>query len=611
MSPEQVRGKELDARTDLFSFGAMLYEMATGVLPFRGDTSGVIFDSVLNRAPAPAIRLNPDLPLKLDEIINKALEKDRDVRCQSAAELRADLKRLKRDTESGKTLTTSGTAVPQQVRPWWRGKAAIGGTTVAILAVLGWVATAHLFRTSNKVIDSIAVLPFVNTSGDPNTDYLSDGISEGVIHSLSQLPQLRVMARSTVFRYKGNQADPQKVGHDLNVRAVLVGNVSQRADMVRIDMELVDVANGAEIWGHTLERRVSDISTIEDEIVTAIARKLQLRLTADEKQHLAKPVTGNAEAYELYLKGRFYWNQRTGEALTKSIDYFRESVDKDPAFALGYVGLADAYSLLSVYSTTVAPEEAIRKARSAAEKALELDESLAEAHTSLAAVLAYHDWDWERAGREFRRAIELNPGYAPAHYLYGFSYLLPQGRADEAIEQVKRALEYDPLSLIINANLADTYRMTGHYDQAIDQCRKTLDMDSHFLVARMTLGRVYEGKRMYEAAISEFQAAHSGLGNQQPLAQLGHAYALSSRRRDALGVLKQLQNISKAGYVSPFDFAIVYVGLGKKDQALAWLDKAVEAHSAPVIYLKVDPRWDSLRSDPRYADLLRRMGLPQ
>jgi serine/threonine protein kinase len=382
MSPEQVRGKELDSRTDLFSFGAVLYEMCTGTPPFRGDTSGVIFESILNRAPAPAVRINPDLPHKLEEIINKTLEKDCRLRYQHASDIRTDLQRVKRDTEPGKSAAVTGISVIPLLKPWWQKKAAITGVAVAIVAVMLWLTSIYLYP--HKSLDSIAVLPFVNTSGDPSVDYLSDGVTEGVINSLSRIPELRVMARTTVFHYKGRDADPQKVGHDLNVQAVVTGTFVQHGDSVRVQTELVNASNGAQMWGEQYDRKLSDMAAVQQEIARDISDKLQLRLTGTNKRNLMKQPTQSGEAYDLYLRGRYHWDKRTQDGLRKAVDFFTRATDRDPNYALAYAGLADAYGLMDLYGF-MTPKEAKPKARAAAEKAVALDDGLAEAHTSLAA----------------------------------------------------------------------------------------------------------------------------------------------------------------------------------------------------------------------------------
>ncbi len=611
MSPEQVRGKELDARSDLFSFGAVLYEMATGTLAFRGDTSGVIFESILNRPPAPAIRLNPDLPSKVEEIIVKTLEKDRDIRCQSAAELRADLKRLKRDTESGKTVTTNVIASPQRIAPWWRGKTAIGVTAVAILAVLGWVATAY-FRTSNKVIDSIAVLPFANTTGDPNVEYVSDGVTEGVINSLSQLPELRVMARSTVFHYKGRaDADAQKIGHDLNVRAVLTGTLIQHDDAVHVQTELVNVSNGSQIWGQQYDRKLTDIAAVQQEIVRGISDKLRLRLTDEESYRLNKRATESGEAYDLYLKGRYYSNKRTFEGFTKAVEFFNQAATKDPNYALAYAGLADSYSLLSSYSSS-APKETKPKAKAAAEKAIALDNTSAEAHTSLASSMQ-DDWNWPGSEREYRRAIALNPNYATAHHWYS-TVLLCEGRLDEALTEAKRALELDPLNLPINNNLAFVYSSLGQDDRAIDQYRKTIEIDPNFPPAHSNFADLLIVDGKYAEGFLELQTAATVSHDAEELKiadAIGKAFRKSGYGEAIRVSVKADIDRSRREYVQPLKIAESYAMIGDMKNAFQWLDKAYQVHDDALPYLKVAPGLRSIHSDPRYLGLLRRVGLPQ
>src|SRR5262249_40081209 len=376
MSPEQVRGKELDPRTDVCSFGVVLYEMATGALPFRGETLGVIFHAILDRAPTPPVRLNPEIPPKLEEIIHKCLEKDRETRCQSAAELRADLKRLKRDTESGHT-TAPSMAVSAEVSPWRRKRAFLIAGGLALVALLSVATWFRLFHAQGKAIDSLAVLPFVNTSGDPNTEYLSDGMTESLINSLSQLPHLRVMSRDSAFHYKGKETDAQTIGRELGVRAIFKGRVMQVGDSLAISAELIDARDNSHVWGQQYSRKRTDIFALQNELAKEITITLQRRLTGEEEKLLAKTYTANPEAYQDYLKGRYWWSKRaegTSEGLNNGIEYFQRAIEKDPAYGLAYDGLADCYIGLAAYDF-VPPKEAFPKAKEAALKALELDDN--------------------------------------------------------------------------------------------------------------------------------------------------------------------------------------------------------------------------------------------
>src|SRR5579862_5364640 len=606
MSPEQVRGEELDARTDPFSFGLVLYEMATGRMAFSGNTSGVIFHAILSKVHTPPTRLNPELPLKLEDVITKAIEKDRDVRYQHASDMRAALKRLKRDADSSRTVVgaSAAEAAPQL---WWRGKTVLGITAVLLVAVLaggGW-----FYRSSmggSGTIDSLAVLPFVNGSGDPNAEYLSDGITESLINSLSQLPKLEVKSRDSAFHYKGKDQDAETVGRELGVRAVFKGRVTEVGDTLAFSAELIDARNNDHIWGQQYSRKASDIFALQGDIAKEITAALRTRITGEDEKRLAKSYTANPEAYQDYLKGRFWWNKRSEDGLNKGIAYFQQAIAKDPNYALAYSGLADCYNILAGFGF-VRPKEVYPTAKAAALKALEIGDTLAEAHASLGWTKALYDGEWAGAEREFKRAIELNPSYGDARLMYGAD-LRKMGRVEEAIAEYRRAQELDPLSLSSSTFLGLTFYEARQYDQAIEQERKTLELDPNFTQASADLGFAYAQKSMYKEAIAEFE---KGLmvspDDTRTLSGLGYVYAVAGRKAEAQKVLNQLSDLSKERYVEAEGIAHIYTGLGEKDKAFEWLDKAIEEHAVGDI--KAWPDFDPLRSDPRFADLLRRMNL--
>lgn len=460
---------------------------------------------------------------------------------------------------------------------------------------------------TDDVLNSLAVLPLTNASANPDAEYLSDGITESIINSLSQLPQLRVMARSTVFRYKGMEVDPQQVGQGLGVRAVLAGRVLQHSDRLVVRTELVDVANGWQLWGEQYNRKLADILSLQEEIAQEISEKLRIKLTGEEKKRLAKRYTDDNEAYRLYLKGRYYWNKYTREGLTRAIEYFNRAIEHDPHYALAHAGLTDTYYRLS--NAYLAPNEALPKARRAALKALEIDGTLAEAHASLGLIKFYYDWDWSGAEHHYKRAIELDPRSVLAHQRYG-SYLAVMGRYDEATAALNRALELDPLSLLVNSLLGLPLYLSREYDRSIAQYRKTLDMDPNYLPALFGVGLGCTQKGMYAEAMQEFQKARSlGENLAEAQAEIGYVYALSGKTGQAEEMIEALKQQSRSTYVSPYNIAKIYVGLGEKELTFEWLEKAFTERSEWLSWLKTDPKLDTIRSDPRFHTLLQRAGL--
>ncbi len=603
MSPEQVRARALDGRTDLFSFGIVLYEMATGKLPFQGASSGLITEAILNRDPVAPIRINPDMSPALQEVIRRALEKDRNLRYQSAADMRAELQRLKRDTESGRRVAEEGT---ESVQLNTDRLSSTGKQSGRISSAR--TASPRPQRVS-KIVDSLAVLPFGNVSGDPEHDYLSDGITASLINILATVPKLRVIAQSAVFRYKGREIDPQAIGRELNVRAVLTGRLVQSGGSLRIGTELVDVATGSQLWGAHYDRKPGDIFLIQDDISNEISGKLRVQLTRAEKKRLVKRHTENADAYRLYLKGRHYWNRWTEEGFYKAIDYFQQAVEIDPNYALAYSGLADSYVLLG-WNSYLPPREAFPKGKAAAKTALQLDPDLAEGRTSLAAVLWLHDWQWEEAQREFKRSLELSPTYPTANHWYA-EYLMTMGRHEDVMARMKNGQELDPLSLIINVAVGWALYFARSYDKAIEQLRRTAELDPNYPVTYWILGLVLRKTGCHELAMTEGEKGVKLSGGSPMMrAALAHTLGTAGRPVEAGQILDDLTRQANQKYVAPYFFAGIHVGLGENDRALEYLEKAYEEHSNWLIYLHIDPSMDDLRDDPRFQDLVRRVGLP-
>ena len=601
MSPEQALGRPVDQRTDIFSLGVMLYEMATGVKPFAGATTSETIDRIVHSQPEAIARFNYNLNPELERIIRKCLEKDPDRRYQSAHEPLIDLQNLKRDISSASI--TQG-PIGSQATPLHRRFAVAAVCVFIVLLAIG----IYFLARPNKSPESIAVLPFANLSADPNTDFVSEGLTDGLLNDLSELPNLAVMSRSSVYHYQGKDIDAQAAGKKLNVQVVLTGRVMVHDDALSVDVELVDVRNNTHIWGGQYREKLTNLLALQYLISKDTSEKLRLRLTGEQHRRLAKRYSEDNEAYQLYLRGRFQLNKRTPEEVKKAIAYFNQAIAKDPVFALAYAGLADAYDILGDYSY-LPPNEALPSAKLAAQKALEIDDTLAEAHTSLAHVKMY-DLEWLGAQQEFKRAIELNPNYSTARQWYA-NCLMALGKKEEALAQIRQAFRVDSLSLNINEALGFHMYLMRDYAGAIEQQFRTLELDPSFVPAHIALGITYLQKARYEDALNEFQKAItlSG-GSTDSIGQLAQAYALSGKRPEALKILHNLVEISKRSYVSPYNMALIYTDLGDKDLAFDWLSKACEEHSSLLFFVKVEPSLDNLRPDPRFPDLERCMKLP-
>jgi len=647
MSPEQARGLAVDARTDIFSLGVAIYEMVTGKAPFGGATRSDLIVALLERDPPPLARFTPEAPAELERLVMKTLAKDRDERYQTAKDLLIDLKRLKQKLDVAAEIerssapevkgaggesqpahalervsTAPGAAAQTALadpRATSSAEYVVSGikqhklvAAIALLAlVIGVIAVSYYLHARNTevAIESIAVLPFVNQNHDPDSEYLSDGVTESIINSLTQLPTLKVMARSAVFRYKGKEADPMAAGKELGVRAVLTGRIMQRGDSLTISTELLDVRDNKQLWGEQYERKVSDLMSLQRDIAGQIANNLRLKISGEEHNRMMKHYTENPEAYQLYLKGRYFWSKFTEDGLKKSIEYFDQAIGKDPNYAQAYAGIAVAYNVLG--NNYQNPGEAAVKSRAAAARALELDDSLVEGHEALAAIKIFYDWDWPGAERELKRAIELNPNYANPHTLY-CTYLRSMGRLDEGIAEAKRAVELDPLSQIANGNLGRTYNFARQHDQAIAQARRALELDQNSFPALRNLVVAHALMGKYPEAAAEGNTMLRLFGRDQTdLSLLGWTYARSGQQSEARKLIAELKEQAKKSYVFPSYLAYIHIALGEQDEALALLEKAYEERDSNMIDLKVDPIYDPLRSDPRFVELLRRMNLPQ
>ncbi len=571
MSPEQVEGEKIDHRTDIFSLGTILYELVCARRPFEGDTDAAIFYDLVHTHPHPVARYNREVPEKLEQSIFKCLAKKPEERYQHMDELLVDLRAVKKNLEAGLSATEG---------------------------------------LKSASAPSIAVLPFTNMSSEAENEYFSDGLTEEIIAQLAKIHALKVISRTSIMRYKQTAKPLKLIATELGVRHILEGSVRKQGSHLRITAQLVDALEDAHLWAETYRGTVEDVFDIQEKVAGQIAEAMKLKLSSQEQKNLEKRHTENPAAYELYLKGRFWWNKRTEEGMKKGMVFFNHAIEKDPKYALAYVGLADAHILLGVYGY-LPFREVMPKAEKAALRALELDATLSEAYASLAHFKMLYDWDWAGGEQLFQRSIELNPNYAAAHLWYSLT-LSALGKLEEALVEIKRGRELDPLSLIINTDVGMIHYMARRYDQAFEETRKTLEIDPNFFVAHLGLGRTYLQVGNFEEAIAELRKALKVSSESTlVLATLGYAYARVGKRGEALDVLKRLEEVSKERYVSPYTRAILYTGLGETEQAFEWLDKAFKERCLWAVHtpLAVDPIFDPLRSDPRFSALLKKVGL--
>lgn len=647
MSPEQAQGDAIDARSDIFSLGVVLYEMVAGETPFRGKTDSHTRVSIIDHDPVPLTHYVSNLPRQLERIVSKALAKEKLKRYQTITDFKLDLERLRDELHvsdsnpevmryAGRvtqvdSLSSMPTVVRSQVatvtdrstisshsnsdlrvlqkRSRWVALGVLG--ILAVVIVVGVV----LFASSSPPINSVAILPFVNDSKDPNAEYLSDGLTESIINSLSQLPNLKVMSRNASFRFKGSNHDPVEAGRTLNVGAVLTGRLVKLEDQLVIKTELISVADGSQLWGEEYKGTLADIFSVQDEVSKKISQSLRLRLSGQDEEKLAKRYTRDAEAYQLYLKGRYFWNRRNEDGFRNGIDYFKRAEEKDPTFALAFSGLADSYALLCDIGV-VRPADEMPKAKAAAQKAVDADPTLAEAYTSRAFVRLAYDWDWLGAQSDFQQALKLNPKYPTAHQWYA-SYLMQMGKFSFAKAEIEEAQKLDPLSPIISAN-AGLYSYYEHnYDDAVAKYKLTLHSDPDFWVARHYLALAYVQKGMHNDAIAELRklikAPESGPipekvieSEAEAAASLGFAYGMAGKQTEARAILAQLETLSQRRYVTPLYFAIVYAGLKDSDKAIEYLNKAYDARHPGLVLIRIEPMFDGLRGDERFKQLTKR-----
>lgn len=593
MSPEQLQGLTVDSRTDIFSFGCVLYEMLTGTRAFARNSSAEIVAAILKEDP-PELSRSRMIPEKVLIVIGGCLEKEREKRIQSSQ----DLVFLLRDSFND-SMTQRGKETPRRFSTLtWIGILLVLVFTVA--TGYWWIQKTRKLESGGK-IQSLAVLPLKNLSGNQEQEYFADGMTEAMIAQLAKIRALKIISRTSVMQYKDSTKPLRSIGEELQVDAVIEGSVLQSGGRVRITAQLFDARTDQNLWAETYERDISNVLALQGEIATDITKQIRIEITSEEQSRLASNETLSAEGYEAYLKGRYFWNKRTTNGMKKAVEYFQKTLDLDPTYAPAYVGLADCYIVQSGKLLGLPGREAYARAKTAITRALEINDTLAEAHTSLGSITGEYDHDWQAAEKEYLRAIELNPNYATAHQWYS-DFLVINGRPQEALVQARRALELDPLSLVIHTTVGVRLYALGNYDQAVQHFKKTLEMDTNFLGAYFFLGRTYLQLGKYKEAEESFQ-------NVGATAYIGYTYAASGRKEEARRILRDLADQSVEQYVNPFDLTILHIGLGDVDGAFKWLDKAYADNMEEVLFLKMDPLVDPLRSDARFSDLLKRLNL--
>ena len=617
MSPEQARGLPVDSRTDIWSLGVLLYEMVARRLPFTGATPLDSIAAIIERDPEPLSTRRRDTPQELEKIVQRVLRKNRDERYQTAVELADDLRKLRTTLTEDRTRRFTVRMTAHKLSPLSR------RTVVFTLLVAALIISAALlvyFSRSPNVsgpgsrsaasltnIDSLAVLPFENESGNSELEYLSDGVTESLINSLSKLPHLNVKARSSVFRYKGKEVEPQQVAAALSVQAILQGRVVQRGADLALYLSLVDGRNGDQLWGEQYNRKLTDLLALQNEITRDVSQKLRARLSGADEQRLTKNYTENVEAYQLYLKGRYHLLKNTRAEIQNAVSYFKQAIDIDPSYALAYCGLADACRVLAL-AGEMRPTDFLPQAKEAAQKAVHLDDTLAEAHSALGLVSFWYDWDWNAAENQFKRSLEFDPNSVDAHEAYS-SVLSYTGRHAEALAEIKRARELDPLNLRTNVIEGSTLINAGRPDEALARLRQTLELDPNYWFAMQFAASAYIDKGMFADAVSEARKARASYDvATRPTSFIGFALAKANRRAEARVELEGLLRLSKERYVSPYNIAMIYYGLGERDQTFVWLERAYQQREPRMVFLKVEPKWNNLHDDPRFQDLLRRVG---